>query len=196
MYELAIQNRTVRRQVLEEKVVRAVANALDLEPAEVTLASSLQHDLGAESLDYLDIAFSLEREFKVHFPREDLLQRAADHFGEDHLVRDGVVTELGLRMLLHAMPEVDAGLLRPGLRAAEVPGLFTVQTLVRVLDRLLAAKQQMSRQCPQCGAELAESSALPEYVCVGCQTVMPFPSGDDVMFEELVRMSEPEEQPR
>ena len=196
MPELPIQNQTIPREVIEEKVIRAVANALDLEPEEVTLTSSLQHDLGAESLDYLDIAFSLEREFKVHFPREDLLQRAGDHFGEDNLMLDGLVTDFGLRILGSAMPEIDPDLLKPGLRASQVPGLFTVETFVRVLDRLLTAKEQMSRQCPQCGAELAESSALPEYVCPACQTTVPFPSGDDVMFDELVRLSRQEEQPR
>lgn len=196
MSDIPIQNQTVPRAQIEEKVIHAVANALDLEPDEVTLTSSLQHDLGAESLDYLDIAFSLEREFKVHFPREDLLQRAGDHFGEDNLMRDGRVTDLGLRMLANAMPEIDRERLQPGLRAAEVPGLFTVETFVRVIDRLLTAKEQMSRQCPQCGAELTEPSALPEYVCPQCQTTVPFPSGDDVMFEEMLRLSEQEEPSR
>jgi acyl carrier protein len=190
MSEHKLQNTKFSRDTLEERVRHAVANALDREPEEVKLEASMQHDLGAESLDYLDIAFTLEREFKVHFPREDLLVRAGAHFGEANLVREGLVTDLGLRLLTAAMPELDPTVIKPGLRAAEVPGLFKVQTFVRVLDRLLAAKETLSRTCAACGATLEESSALPELVCPGCKAVVPFPSGDDVMFAELVELGE------
>jgi acyl carrier protein len=156
----------------------------------VKLTSSLQHDLGAESLDYLDIAFRLEREYKVHFPREDLLARAAEFFGgADNLVQAGVVTDVGLKMLRTAMPEVDPAMLKTGLRAEQVPGLFTVGTFARVLDRLLAAKETMSRVCPKCGATMQDSNLLPEMSCAACQTTVPFPTGDEVMFQELVRLS-------
>lgn len=195
MPEFIVQNSKFPREHLEDKVRQAVAKALDRDLEEVKLSSSLQHDLGAESLDYLDIAFTLEREFKVHFPREDLLQRAGTHFGEENLVKEGLVSELGLRMLQHAMPEVDGARFKPGLRAAEVPGLFTVQTFVRVLDRLLTAREQVSRTCAKCSATLQESPSMPEFVCPGCQATLPFPSGDDVMFDELVSMSKQAERP-
>lgn len=188
MPEFQALNKTVPQAVLEDKVLQAVASALDLDPGRVTLTASLQHDLGAESLDYLDIAFTLERSFKVHFPREDLLVRAGEHFGEQNLVDKGVVTALGLRMLQHAAPEIDPEALRPGLRATDVPGLFRVQTFVRVLDRLLAAKESLSTICPHCQATLAESPTLPEFVCPGCNASVPFPSGDDVMFQDLVSL--------
>jgi acyl carrier protein len=190
MSEITVLNTLIPWEVLEQKVVQAVATALDVEPATVTPLSSLHADLGAESLDFLDIAFSLEREFKVHFPRQDLLERAASYFGEDNLVQNGVVTELGLQMLRTALPEVEPSLIRPGLRAAEVPALFTVGTFVRVLDRLLAAKQSLPRECAACGGELADSSTLPELVCLSCNKTVPFPSGDDVLYGELIRMSQ------
>jgi len=195
MPELIPLNSKVPREQLEMSVRQAVARAMGLGMEEVKLSSSLQHDLGAESLDYLDIAFTLEREHKVHFPREDLLQRAGQHFGEDNLVKEGVVSELGLRMLKQAMPEIDSAQIKSGLRASQVPGLFTVQTFVRVLDRLLFAKEQMPRACPKCGTEMGDSTSLPELVCPGCQTSVPVPSGDNVMFDELVRMSQQGEKP-
>lgn len=190
MPETVLKNTQVPQSVLEEKVVAAVAKALDLDTEEVTLTSSLQSDLGAESLDYLDIAFQLERDFNVQFPRADLLQRASDHFGEDALVKDGVVTELGIRLLHKGMPEIDPEQFKPGLRAVDVAGMFTVWTFVRVLDRLLAAKEQMSRQCPECGGELVESNTLPEFVCAGCGKVVPLPSGDAILFQDLIELSD------
>jgi acyl carrier protein len=190
MVEMVLRNTTVPQSVLEEKVIAAVAKALDLKREEVTLSSSLQDDLGAESLDYLDIAFQLERDFNVQFPRADLLQRASDHFGEDSLVNDGVVTDLGLRLLRKGMPEVDPERFRPGLRAIEVANMFTVWTFVRVLDRLVVAKGQMSRQCPKCSGELVESANLPEFVCASCGHVVPLPSGDAVLYQDLLELSD------
>lgn len=190
MPEAILRNTAVPQSVLEESVVAAVAKALDLDPAQVKLASSLQDDLGAESLDYLDIAFQLERRFNVQFPRADLLQRASDHFGEDALVRDGVVTELGLDLLRKGMPEVAPGLFHPGLRAIDVPRMFTVWTFVRVLDRLLAAKEQVPRQCATCGGELVEAPSLPEFVCAGCGAIVPLPSGDAILFQDLLELND------
>jgi len=188
-----LHNKTIPLQELEQKVVEVVAHALDIEPSGVGLDASMQQDLDAESLDYVDIAFALEREYKVHFPREDVLERAGQHFGEDKFVKDGLVTDLGLQLLRRAMPEVDPDLVKPGLRASQVPGLFTVRTFVRVLDRLLAAKEQMSRECPQCGGALEMSDVVPELTCAGCAKTVPLPSGDDILFADLVRMTEDEE---
>ena len=181
-------------QVIEQKVIEAVAKALDLEPGEVTLSSSLENDLGAESLDYLDIAFMLEREFKVEFPREDLLQRASDHFGEDALfTKEGVVTDLGLRLLRKEMPEIDAELIKPGLSAVELRPLFKVQTLARVVKRLLKAKEEFPRDCPDCGEEIVESENLPQFECPKCTKIIPFPTGDEVIFQGMIEASKDEE---
>lgn len=183
-------NRTFPRQELEASVIQAVAGALDLDPGEVKLESSLQADLGAESLDYLDIAFQLERKYRIEFPRVDLLERAGRYFGEDRLVKDGIVSDLGLRLLRQAMPEIAPERLQPGLRAVQVPALFNVQTFARVLDRLVYAKEQMPRTCKECGGTLVESEVLPEFVCSGCGKSFPMPSGDDVLYEDLVHLGE------
>jgi acyl carrier protein len=184
---------SVPPEMVEQRVIEAVAKALDLRPSQVSLSDSLRDDLDAESLDYLDIVFQLEREFKVQFPRNDLLQRAGEHFGEEALVKDGVVTDLGLEVLRRGMTEIEPDLLRPGLRASELTGLFTVRTFARVLDRLLAAKEQMPRECPDCGGALADSPTLPELVCEGCSKTVPLPSGDAILLEDLLRPAEPRE---
>ena len=191
MLNINQESDVIPKRVIEEKVIEAVAQALDLEPEEVSLTSSFENDLGAESLDYLDIAFTLEREFKIQFPREDLLHRASDYFGEEALVtNEGVITDLGLELMRKGMPEIDPALLKPGLRAVDLRPLFVVQTFARLIERLLDAKQNFPRTCPDCESQIVESETTPEFVCTSCSKNIPFPTGDDVIFQDLVALSE------
>jgi acyl carrier protein len=175
---------------VEQRVLKVVAHAMDRPVSEVTPASSLEGDLGAQSLDYLDIAFSLEREFRIQFPRDDFLQRAGEHFGAENLERDGVITELGLNLLAKGMPEIDPAKLTPGLKVTELRRMFVVATFVRVVKQLLQAKAEMDRTCPSCRAEMNESTSLPEFVCPACGTSVPLPSGNDVLFQHLLSVAE------
>lgn len=184
------QQETITIDTIEKKVIEAVSKALDLAPEEISLTSSFERDLGAESLDYLDIAFMLEREFKIQFPREDLLQRASDYFGEDALVtKEGLITDLGIELLQKGMPDIDPDLLKPGLQATDLRPLFTVQSFVRVVERLLEAKEDFPKICPHCGSGLIESEITPEFVCTKCQKNVPFPTGDEVIFQDIVSLS-------
>lgn len=178
----------VTREEVEQKVVAAVARALDLDPRKVTLSSSLTEELGAESLDFLDIAFTLEREFNVQLPRLDILQRATEHFGEETLVNNGVVTERGLELLRRGMPEIDPERFRPGIKATEVAAMFNVGTFVRILLRLLEAKRELSRECPRCGGTMVESAATPELVCESCDESVPLPTGDEILLRDIVAL--------
>jgi acyl carrier protein len=193
MAEMRIQPGAFTQEEVERKVVDAVAKSLDLDPDDIKLSSSLQEELGAESLDYLDIAFMLEREFKVQFPRADLLQRAGEFFGEDTLVKDGIVTDMGVEMLRRGMPEINPERFHKGIRAADVAKIFTVATFVRVVMRLLDAKQLAPKTCLECGAPTVESDVRPEFVCSGCGKVFLPPSSDDILFQDLIDISKGKE---
>jgi acyl carrier protein len=173
---------------VEQRVLAVIARAMDRPVEEVKPSSSLELDLGAQSLDYLDIAFSLEREFRIQFPRADFMQRAGDHFGEENLVKDGVVTELGLRLLAKGMPEIDPSTLKPGLKVTDVRKMFIVATFIRVVTQLLEAKRATDHTCPDCGTMMNESATLPEFICPGCGKNVPLASGDDVLFDHLVSL--------
>jgi acyl carrier protein len=175
---------------VEHRVLEIIAKAMDRPVSDVKPASSLESDLGAQSLDYLDIAFSLEREFRIQFPRADFLQRASDHFGEENLVKDGVITPFGLKLLAKGMPEIDPAQLTPGLRVNEIRPMFVVATFIRVVRQLLDAKASMDRTCPQCKAEMNDSPSLPELVCPACGHSVPLPSGDDVLFQHLLSIQD------
>lgn len=177
---------------VERIVIEAVAAALDISPEEVELTASLESDLGAESLDYLDIAFRLEREFKISLPRLNVLQRAEEHFGEGSLVENGLITELGLEIMRKTRPEIAPEELKAPLRSSELGRFMTAQTFCRVVHRLLRARQELRQSltaCPECGqASLQESAVAAELECSRCGHVVATPSGDDVLLQDLLAM--------
>jgi acyl carrier protein len=178
------------RAEVERKVIDAVARALDREPGEVPLSAALTRELGAESLDFLDIAFTLEGEFQIQLPRLDILTRAAEHFGEDALVKDGRVTDFGLQMLRKGMPELDPRSLVPGLRPDDVIGMITPASFVRIVLRLLQARQELPAACPRCGAATRGSATAPELQCGRCDWSQPLPTGDEILLKDMIAFSQ------
>jgi acyl carrier protein len=173
-----IDHDAVSRQVIE-----IVARALDQDPAKVHLDSRLWGDLGAESLDMLDIAFSLESNFKIRVPHSDLLGRARDHFGESRIVLNGVLSDFALELIRRSMPELDATQIRSGLTPYEFRRLVTVESLVRVVLRLLECKSQ--QVCPVCSGQFTDSEAAPELQCIQCGFTQPYPSGEQIFMDDL-----------
>ncbi|MGD8568071.1 MAG: acyl carrier protein [Gammaproteobacteria bacterium] len=181
-----VDNNTTQQEV-EQVVIDTVARALDLDPKEVSLSSSLFQDLGAESLDLLDIAFNLERHYGLQLPRLDLLERASEHFGEDTLVKDGIVTDLGLELLRKGMTEVDPSRFQPGLKATDVANMVSLASFVRIVMRLLEVKQNPPAECPGCGAStIIASKVHPEWICEQCEATIPMPSGDEVLLQDII----------
>ncbi len=119
------------------------AEALGLDDDEVEYDSKVIDDLGAESLDLLDIVYRLERAFDIRIPRGGIekVTREGLEKGEVYEV-NGVLTELALDKLAAAMPEVPRDEFRPGLKASEVPFLFRVATFYRLVVNLLEGGEQ------------------------------------------------------
>ena len=174
---------------VSDNVRRVVATALDIDEDDVKLESSL-FELGAESLDLLDIAFMLEKDYRIQYPGTGLLDRASQYFAKDTLSSNGVVTDLGLQLLRMGMPELDPAALKPGLKEVDVAKMVQVGSFVRITLRLLAAKAEYPRVCTKCGGELVESEVTPEFECAGCGDIVPVPSGDDILLADLIRMYE------
>src|SRR3954464_6331871 len=85
------------------KVSATLVEALNVDEAEVKPGSTLQGDLGAESIDFLDIVFRLEREFGIKIPRGELFPESIFQ-GDPELVQNGKVTAKGLAELREKMP--------------------------------------------------------------------------------------------
>ncbi len=123
-----------------EKVRDAFVEALGVEDDEVTPGSKVFDDLGAESLDLLEIVYLLEHAFQIKIPRDGIKEASKEGIDPSEYEVDGVLTEKALAKLREVMPEVDAKEITPGLTANDIPRLFRVQTFVYLVERLLAEK--------------------------------------------------------
>src|SRR5213592_1689144 len=90
-------------QEIFEKVRSTLVDALNVDEDEVTLQSRLKGDLNAESIDFLDIVFRLEKQFGVKIPREELFPEAI-FAGDPSFVTDGKVNATGLKELQEKLP--------------------------------------------------------------------------------------------
>lgn len=113
----------------------AIAEALGLDEDEVTADATLLGDLGAESIDLLDILFRIERQVGVKIEAGDL----ADYIQggipeEDFGDEDGIITAAGLAQLEKVMPQIDAGELAGKLEAEQIMGLFTVANMIQLVE--------------------------------------------------------------
>lgn len=131
----------MEHDAVTESVAEAVSEALGLEPEEVTPEATLLGDLGAESIDLLDILFRIERGMGVKITAGELAEHVQggisdDDFGDE----DEIITQLGLAHLKTVMPQIDVDDLAGTLRADSVMGLFTVDNLVAMVRGRLAGE--------------------------------------------------------
>lgn len=124
-----------------ENTVRAiVAESLAMQVDQVLPTVSLIDELGAESLDFLDIVFKLERAYDIQITRGELERAARGDMSDDEFAPGGVISEAGLARLRELMPEA-AAKIRPGLHPGQILSLFTVQTFVH----LVVGKQEQRK---------------------------------------------------
>src|SRR6516162_8716093 len=90
------------------KVARVLEESLNVDEDDLTPTATLQGDLGAESIDFLDIVFRLEREFGITIPRGELFPESVFQ-GDPDFVREGRVTDQGMGELRARMPYADLG---------------------------------------------------------------------------------------
>jgi acyl carrier protein len=120
-------------QEIRARVVRVVAQALGADEREIVSTDRLQEDLGAESIDFLDIVFRVEREFGIRVPRGELFPESL--FGDNaEFVQDGCVTDEGVALLRAAMPYAELGGLDTERLLQAVSDLFTVDLVARYVE--------------------------------------------------------------
>ncbi len=117
---------------VEDAVRRIVAESLGRAEGDVALTSNLMDDLGAESLDFLDIVFRLEREFGIQITRGEMERASRGDMTADEFAPGGVISERGLARLRELMPEA-ADRIKPGLRPSMILTLFSVQTFANMV---------------------------------------------------------------
>ncbi len=122
---------------ITQKVRECVATALGKDDDEVQLEKVLSTDLEAESIDYHDITFQLEKAFGITIQKDELFPQKI--FQDDKMMKDGVVTETGLTFLRDKLPYADLAEFEKDPQVTKVPELFTVGLLVSYVKSKLAA---------------------------------------------------------
>ncbi len=117
------------------KVAETIANAVGSDTDQVTLTTPLIEDLDAESIDFLDIVFRLERLFKVKIPRGKIAEDARGSLSEAEFEQNGYLTDVGLKQLQEYLSEVPTERFHSPFKARDIPRLFTVGTFCKLVVR-------------------------------------------------------------
>ncbi len=116
-------------------VAATIADALGCDVEDVKLDVSLIEGLDAESIDFLDLVFRLERAFKVKIPRGKIVEDARGDLPEADFEQKGIVSDAGMARLRTFLSEVPADRIKPPLKVVDVPRLFTAETFCKLVVR-------------------------------------------------------------
>jgi acyl carrier protein len=121
------------QEEIYSKVSATLVEALNVDEEDIRPTATLQGDLGAESIDFLDIVFRLEREFGIKIPRGELFPESIFQ-GDPEFVQDGRVTAKGLAELRARMPFADLGAFEKDPKLSGISDLFTVEMITRYIQ--------------------------------------------------------------
>jgi acyl carrier protein len=128
----------VSRDEIFQKVQEVLVDALGVDDDEVTAGATLMGDLGAESIDFLDIVFRLEKAFDMKVPREELFP-VESLLNNPELVSSGRLTAQGLAELRARVPHTDLAEFEKDPDINKLADLFTVSAIVNYVDSRLNA---------------------------------------------------------
>jgi acyl carrier protein len=128
----------ISRDEIVQQVQEVLVDALGVDDDEVTTQATLMGDLGAESIDFLDIVFRLEKAFGIKIPREELFP-AENIMTNPEFVSSGKLTQAGLSQLREKMPHTDISLFENDPDINKLGDLFTVGAIVNYVETKLNA---------------------------------------------------------
>jgi acyl carrier protein len=117
------------------KVAETMADALGCDVEDIKPDVSLIEGLDAESIDFLDMVFRLERAFKIKIPRGKIVENARGDLPESEFEQNGIVTDKGLVQLREYLSEVAADRFKTPMKVADIPRLFTPTTFCKLVVR-------------------------------------------------------------
>src|SRR5438128_2692220 len=141
-----------------QKVSSTLIEALNVDEDQINPQATLVGDLGAESIDFLDIVFRLEREFGIKIPRGELFPESIFQ-GDADFVQAGRITDKGLTELRARMPYADLSGFAADRRVSALPDLFTVGLICRYVAWKLGRGAGGDRDVP--AAVLAGGGSSP-----------------------------------
>ncbi len=163
---------------IADKFAQIVGDGLRIDPATVKPEVFL-HDIGAESLDMIEIAMEVESQFNIWLPEKTILQTASEVFGAGVLEKEHMLTETGKEVLVRRMPAADAAEFVTGREVSirDVNRYFLkVSTWISMIQGLL---QFTPRECSTCGGPMAASLGF-RMKCSACGAEVTLRSGDEI----------------
>ncbi len=168
----------ISEQKVIEEVTKAISEGLDIAPGRVLLESSLIKDLGAESLDFLDMNYRLEQAFGIKMARHSVLEHMEEMFGEETAIdSNGKLTEKAVRVLGLRFNN-PSGQLEAGMDMDELPSMVTVRSVV---DGVLSLIDTLPDSCPNCGKQEWKIESESRLQCGSCGEQAAFTNGDDLI---------------
>ncbi len=170
------QNIITEEKVFEE-LKKAIVETLRVDENSIEPESSLINDLGAESLDFLDINYRLEQAFGIKMARHFVLEHIEEMFGEGTAIdENGQLTDKAVELLKIRFGDKMKDL-EPGMDMDEVPALVTAQSMsggvIDILDSL-------PEKCTHCGNSAWKSDDGIKTKCGSCGEPAVFSNGDDL----------------
>ena len=128
------------RQDIEKTIRSIIAQALKVDESKATLGSSLIKDLGAESIDFLDIVFRLEKSFKIKIPKGELFPEKL--LTDARFVKDGRITGAGIEELKKSSPNGQWDEFSKNPLVSNLGNIFTVGMIVDYISEKLSTVNQ------------------------------------------------------
>jgi acyl carrier protein len=162
--------------VVFDQFARIVAKSLRIDASQIAFDTQLT-DLGAESLDLIEITMETETQFHIFLPDKSILETAAEVFGPGILEKEGYLTEEGKRLLLCRMPEADGGAFDGEVAIQDLQHYFLkVGTWVRMIQGLA---QYTPAECRSCSGPMATSMGF-RMKCEKCGQEITLRSGEEI----------------
>jgi acyl carrier protein len=176
--------------VTEEKILETVqgniAEALRIPAAKITPEQSLIKDLGAESLDFLDMNYRMEQSFGIRTARHFVVEHVEEIFGEGVAVdENGRLTDKGVAVLRLRLGDHQD--LQPGMALEEVPSFVTVRAVANAVVDIL---ETLPEQCTYCGQSQWKSDDDTHIHCGACGKAAVYANGDDLVKDWLRRIQQ------
>lgn len=179
----------IPEQKILEEVKKSISEGLDIGAERIKPQSSLIKDLGAESLDFLDINYRLEQTFGIKMARHSVIEHMEEMFGEESaLDSDGKITENAVKVLGRRFNNV-GGELHAGMDMDELPAHVTVQSIADGVSNLL---DSLPETCTSCGASSWKVEDETRIQCGACGEPAAFANGDDLIDQWLTGVQEQE----
>ena len=182
-----MQNNLVSEETVFKELKKAIVETLDIDEGSIEPESSFTNDLGAESLDFLDINYRLEQSFGLKMARHFVLEHIEEMFGEGTAIDDdGRLTEKAV-LLLNLRYDENMPVLEAGIDMDEVPALVTVETFAEgVMDIL----NSLPEKCPKCSSTGWKSEDGMKVICGSCGESAAYMNGDDLIEDWLTKVQQ------